>query len=146
MNTNSSEIIIARLKEVFSVTSDSSLCDKLSVSPQTLSSWKSRNKIPYANCVEISIQKNVSLDWLLTGRGEMYLSTSTKAVDSCSSCSQITKEVSPKALKWLEVFENLDEEGQKNILKDIEKEQQQTELRQELKGLKEIVEHLKNAG
>lgn len=55
-------------------------------------------------------------------------------------------EVSPKTLKWLEMFESLDEEGQKNILKDIEKEQQQAELRQELKGLKEIVEHLKNTG
>lgn len=50
------------------------------------------------------------------------------------------------ALKWLEMFATLDEESQKNILQDIEKEQQQTELRQQLKGLKEVVERLKNAG
>lgn len=145
MNTNSSEIIIARLKEVFSVTSDSSLCDKLSVSPQTLSSWKSRNKIPYANCVEISIQKNVSLDWLLTGRGEMYLSTNAKAVDNCSSCECLNDDVNMRARRWLDIFETLDEEGQKNILQDIEKEKQQTELRQQLKGLQDTIEELKRA-
>lgn len=49
------------------------------------------------------------------------------------------------AHKWLEMFVNLDEEGQKNILQDLEKEQQQAELRQQLKGLQEDIKRLKNA-
>ncbi|EBA1657922.1 bacteriophage CI repressor [Salmonella enterica] len=144
MNKKSLSDVLNRLMVVFKVNNDSELARSLGVNRQTLASWRKRDSIPYSLCVSIAEQRDVSLDWLLSGIGEIERGLSVVSRD-CTSCHQIMDEVSPKALKWLEMFESLDEEGQKNILKDIEKEQQQTELRQELKGLKEIVEHLKNA-
>ncbi|EEI5905242.1 bacteriophage CI repressor [Salmonella enterica] len=144
MNKKSLSEVLNRLMIVFKANNDSELARSLGVNRQTLASWRKRESIPYSLCINIAEQHDVSLDWLLSGIGEESREIPVSSHD-CTSCHQIMGEVSPKALKWLEMFEGLDEEGQKNILKDIEKEQQQTELRQELKGLKEIVERLKNA-
>ncbi|MCH5442831.1 helix-turn-helix domain containing protein [Salmonella enterica subsp. enterica serovar Muenchen] len=147
MSTNNAEVVISRLKQFFSVTSDSALCHELGVSPQTLSSWKSRNKIPYANCVEISMNKNVSLDWLLTGRGTMY---SSHGVPGDVNFSQVPQEgVTLREQKWLELFRGLAPDVQKNILQHAEKEQRLYELEQkvqELQELKTSIEQLKSAG
>jgi len=42
----------------------------LQISPQTLSSWKVRDSVPYALCVDIARAYACSLDWLLLGEGE----------------------------------------------------------------------------
>lgn len=144
MNKKSLSDVLNRLMVVFKVNNDSELARSLGVNRQTLASWRKRDSIPYSLCVSIAEQRDVSLDWLLGGTGEMERELSAVSRD-CTSCHQILEEVSPKARKWLEMFESLDEEGQKNILKDIEKEQQQTELRQELQELKASIERLKNA-
>ncbi|EAT4153009.1 phage repressor protein [Salmonella enterica] len=145
MNKKSLNEVLSRLMIVFKVNNDSELARSLGVNRQTLASWRKRDSIPYSLCISVAEQCEVSLDWLLSGKGEKELNSSTSSPD-CSSCYQGLEGVNPKALKWLQMFENLDEEGQKNILQDIEKEQQQVELRQELKGLKATVERLKNAG
>lgn len=149
MSIKESEVVLARLKQVFSVSSDVALCEALSVSPQTLSSWKSRNKIPYANCVEVSTQRNVSLDWLLTGRGTMYLTSNQVENKDCAQCAQqVTDEMTLREKKLLELFRVLPAEEQKNILLDAEKGQRLNELEREVKelqGLKASIERLKNA-
>lgn len=147
MSMNEAEVIITRLKQIFSITSDSALCKVLKVSPQTLSSWKLRNKIPYANCVEIGYQRKISLDWLLTGRGDMYLSDAQSEAE-CTHCEFHT-EMTIQEHKWLEVFRSLSPETQKNIIYDAEKAQRICELEQEVReltGLRKMVEKLKNAG
>ncbi|EEN5589313.1 helix-turn-helix domain-containing protein [Salmonella enterica] len=145
MNKKSLSEVLNRLMIVFEANNDSELARALGVNRQTLASWRKRDSIPYSLCISVAEQHSVSLDWLLSGTGERGRELSISPRD-CTSCHRIMDEISPKTLKWVEMFESLDEEGQKNILKDIEKEQQQAELRQELKGLKEIVEHLKNTG
>ncbi|EAA9300843.1 bacteriophage CI repressor [Salmonella enterica subsp. enterica] len=149
MSIKESEVVLARLKQVFSVSSDVALCEALSVSPQTLSSWKSRNKIPYANCVEVSTQRNVSLDWLLTGRGAMHLTSNQVESRDCSQCAQqVSDEMTVRERKLLELFRALPSEEQKNILLDAEKGQRLHELEREVKELQELkatVERLKNA-
>ncbi|HHR4769146.1 TPA: helix-turn-helix domain-containing protein [Salmonella enterica] len=150
MSIKESEVVLARLKQIFSVSSDTALCEKLSVSPQTLSSWKSRNKIPYANCVEVSTQRNVSLDWLLTGRGTMYITSNQVEGGDCAQCSQqAPNEMTVRERKLLELFRVLSPEDQKNILLDAEKGQRLNELEREVKELQELkaaFERLKNAG
>ncbi|EBN9665436.1 transcriptional regulator [Salmonella enterica] len=150
MSTKESEVVLARLKQVFSVSSDVALCEALSVSPQTLSSWKSRNKIPYANCVEVSTQRNISLDWLLTGRGGMYLSSNQVESGDCAQCVQHPpEEMTLREKKLLELFRALPPGEQKNILLDAEKGQRLNELEREVKELQELkasIERLKNAG
>jgi len=59
--------VLARLKLMTSTQTDAELSRALSISPQTLSSWKVRDSIPYSLCVEMARQHACSLDWLLLG-------------------------------------------------------------------------------
>jgi hypothetical protein len=47
---------------------DVQLARALDVSPQTLSSWKVRDSIPYSLCVSIAKKHACTLDWLLLGQ------------------------------------------------------------------------------
>ena len=74
MSSKKSIEVLFRLKQVFDVKTDSDLSGAMGVSPQTLSTWKGRSKIPYAHCIELAEKHDVSLDWLFNGRGPMLLS------------------------------------------------------------------------
>ncbi len=65
--------ILARLYQFMGFSKDLEFCEKYNIKPNTLSTWKKRNKIPYELLEEISQNENLSLDWLLTGKGEMLL-------------------------------------------------------------------------
>ncbi|WBM31071.1 MULTISPECIES: helix-turn-helix domain-containing protein [Pseudomonas] len=70
MSTHVLAAVLTRLKLLTGAQSDADLSRALSVSPQTLSSWKVRDSIPYSLCIEIARQHACSLDWLLLGHGE----------------------------------------------------------------------------
>lgn len=72
MSINGFAAVLARMKLVTQSATDSSLAAALGVSPQTVSSWKGRDSIPYAICVELADQHGVSLDWLLVGEGPKF--------------------------------------------------------------------------
>ncbi len=61
--------MLARLKLITDSKTDAALSSVLGISPQTLSSWKCRDSIPYAHCVDIAERHGISLDWLLIGSG-----------------------------------------------------------------------------
>lgn len=69
MKTISSKDAIERLKVSLNLSSDNALAEFLGISKATLSNWKSRNSIDiplvFSKCEQISI------DWLLSGKGEM---------------------------------------------------------------------------
>lgn len=67
--TVSAEDVIARLKAAYRVRSDRQLAADLRVSTSTLASWKSRNSIPLELIVEQALLLNLSLDYLILGRG-----------------------------------------------------------------------------
>lgn len=69
MSNTSVSLLLARLKLLTQSDSDAQLSKALQISPQTLSSWKVRDSIPYAFCVEIARARACSLDWLLLGEG-----------------------------------------------------------------------------
>lgn len=62
-------MVARRLKQITATSSDAALAKALNVSPQTLSSWKGRDSIPYSLCVDLALREGVSLDWLLLGEG-----------------------------------------------------------------------------
>lgn len=62
--------VLARLKSLTGSDTDVQLAKALGVSPQTLSSWKMRDSIPYSLCVDVARQHGCSLDWLLLGERE----------------------------------------------------------------------------
>ena len=66
-------LIIEQLKDALNERTDKSLCEKLGITPQTLSSWKRRNSIPYETIVEIAHAHNLSLDWLTFGKESQSL-------------------------------------------------------------------------
>ncbi|HGN1707883.1 TPA: helix-turn-helix domain-containing protein [Providencia rettgeri] len=137
MSKKEIEIIIDRLKSVFNVTTDSALCRALDVSPQTLSSWKLRDSIPYAICVDISIRQNVSLDWLLLGRGE-------RVNEACNEI--VTSAVSNSDLTLIELLGQLDPEVKKDILRRAEEKQQMINMQKELDKLALELERVKKIG
>ncbi|MFJ4110323.1 helix-turn-helix domain-containing protein [Pseudomonas sp. NPDC089758] len=67
--------VLTRLKQITQSESDAQLARALGVSPQTLSSWKVRDSIPYSLCVDIARQHACSLDWLLMGERGRTLHT-----------------------------------------------------------------------
>ena len=73
MKTFSSEKIIERLKEALEINSDSALAERLKVTKGTLSNWKARNSLDFEKV--FSVCDLISVDWLLTGEGEMLKPT-----------------------------------------------------------------------
>lgn len=73
MKTFSSGKIIERLKEALEINSDSALAERLKVTKGTLSNWKARNSLDFEKV--FSVCDLISVDWLLTGEGEMLKPT-----------------------------------------------------------------------
>ncbi|MFJ3077714.1 helix-turn-helix domain-containing protein [Pseudomonas sp. NPDC087029] len=67
MSNQSLASVLARLKLLTGSDTDVQLARALEVSPQTLSSWKVRDSIPYSLCVSIARKHECTLDWLLMG-------------------------------------------------------------------------------
>ncbi|WP_179290666.1 helix-turn-helix domain-containing protein [Vandammella animalimorsus] len=75
MHKSSVADVLARLQALFNVDSDSALASAMEVNRQTLGSWRSRGRVPYEECINLAIQRGLSLDWLLIGEGHMHRHT-----------------------------------------------------------------------
>lgn len=71
MHKSSVADVLARLQALFNVESDSALANAMEVNRQTLGSWRARGRVPYEECINLAIQRGLSLDWLLIGEGPM---------------------------------------------------------------------------
>ena len=76
MSNKSANDVIDRMQVALNVKSDNELCRELNIGRSTLGGWRSRDSTPYALCVNLSEMRNISLDWLLTGNGEIFKITS----------------------------------------------------------------------
>lgn len=79
MFQTNAKVVIERLKLVVGVTTDAELCESIGLTRQKLSNWKARDSVPYTLCVQIAMDRNASLDWLLLGRGSRLINESTIA-------------------------------------------------------------------
>ena len=70
-NKPSVTAIIDRMKTVLGIQLDKELSEALGGSRGFVSVLKNRGTVPYDECVKLAIEKEVSLDWLILGRGEM---------------------------------------------------------------------------
>jgi hypothetical protein len=64
--------IIDRMQEVVGVRTDIALGQHFGYGTSTVSGWRTRNKVPYEECMILAKHKGVSLDWLLLGTGAMH--------------------------------------------------------------------------
>lgn len=72
------DLIIDRMKDVTHSQTEVQLASYLGLkSKSAVSTWKTRAKKPLAECLAISQNENISLDWLLTGQGNMHKSASS---------------------------------------------------------------------
>nr|WP_158608539.1 helix-turn-helix domain-containing protein [Stagnimonas aquatica] len=61
--------VLDRLQVVLGVSSDSALARPLGVGVSTPASWRNRNSIPFDECMQVALERGVSLDYLILGRG-----------------------------------------------------------------------------
>lgn len=63
--------IADRIKKLKGVQSDSDVAELLGMSRTAFAERKRRDSIPYEELVRFAEQESISVDWLLTGEGEM---------------------------------------------------------------------------
>lgn len=69
---NEAEQVLERLRSVYRAKSNLELGKVLNLSRNAANQWKARNTIPYKEVCEASLNKGVSLEWLLTGKGSRF--------------------------------------------------------------------------
>lgn len=67
------EDILSRIKQIENVTTFKDVADILNVSEVNISQWRKRNSIPYDKLIKYCKKNDVSFDWLITGRGPIYI-------------------------------------------------------------------------
>ncbi len=140
MNKCGVDAVLSRLMESLEVVSDSELARALGVNRQTLASWRKRDSVPYSICVNFSEEKNISLDWLLTGRGGMHVNTAT---ESLYAPKQI---FSQSDLKLLELMNQLDPDVRRDLLRGAEEKQRIIDMEKQLTELSAELERVKKTG
>lgn len=63
------DAVIDRLRLVYGAESDTALAAALGVAKNTVSNWRGRNSRPFPICERAALERGISLDWLLLGRG-----------------------------------------------------------------------------
>ena len=121
---------------LFNVDSDSELARVLNVNRQTLASWRKRDSVPYSICINIAEERGVSLDWLLTGKGEEEVSKVEPAIQNFSQAD----------LKMLELLNQLDPEVRRDLMRGAEEKQRVIEMEKQIQELSAQLNNLKNVG
>lgn len=132
MHRKSAAAVIDRLKAIISAKSDAELANGFGISPQTLSSWKSRDSVPYAICVDFAEARGISLDWLLTGEGPMRRD---EAAPLTTTEPPAAPGISPREAAMLELFRSLDEDGQREIQGAAAEKKRLSDLEQRIEEL-----------
>ena len=131
MKNKTASAVLDRLQILFGVDSDSDLCKAINVNRATLGTWRVRNSVPYSLCVKVAEEKGASLDWLLTGEGEMYRTETQEP--------RLNPISDQRAEKIVELYEALSETQQKEILAVIEEKKRMNQLEERLDQLQKKI-------
>ena len=127
MSINGFAAVLARMKLVTQSTTDSGLASALGVSPQTVSSWKGRDSIPYAICVDLAEKHGISLDWLLVGEGPKFRAHAQHGLNSLLDPEWETQLIAQLRL--------LDPQDQQVITQAIQDRQRMRELERQVEEI-----------
>ncbi len=119
--------ILQRIKNLLHAKTDKEMAEKWGISYSTLDTWKNRDKIPEKRLLDFSLKYGVSFDWLLTGKGEPFpTSTNINIVEEQQDKENTTNSshnTPPKLDKEFEVIceylKDLDRSKRKKVLKYI---------------------------
>lgn len=67
---NNSNDVLKRLRDIHGATNNAQLAELLMISKSTVHNWKERSVIPYKEVCSTALEMGVSIEWLLTGKGE----------------------------------------------------------------------------
>ncbi|SHE99852.1 Phage repressor protein C, contains Cro/C1-type HTH and peptisase s24 domains [Modicisalibacter ilicicola DSM 19980] len=73
--------VITRLKSVVNVKSDRELAGYFGMGSTTITSKRQRGSVPYEECVQLALERGISLDWLILGKGAAPEGISSPAGD-----------------------------------------------------------------
>lgn len=138
MNKKAVDAVLLRLMSLFNVDNDSELARALNVNRQTLASWRKRDSVPYSICINLAEEKGISLDWLLTGKGENE--------NEVSKTEPATQSFTQADLKMLELLNQLDPEVRRDLMRGAEEKQRVIEMEKQLQELSSKLKNLKNTG
>jgi len=62
--------VIDRMQEAMGVTTDVALAEELGLARKTTNNWRARDYKPLDACLDLAVQRGLSLDWLVLGQGE----------------------------------------------------------------------------
>lgn len=140
MNKKTVNAVLLRLMSLFNVDNDSELARVLNVNRQTLASWRKRDSVPYSICINLAEERGISLDWLLTGKGEEVDAIGEeKAEPTAQNFSQ-------SDLKMLELLNQLDPDVRQDLMRSAEEKQRVIDMEKQLQELSATLERLKNTG
>lgn len=131
MGNNSAADVLDRLQIALGVRNDSQLCEATKTNRQTMGNWRSRDSVPYSLCVSVAEEKNVSLDWLLTGTGTIH----RQGVEN--SCISVEKNAQEE--KVLSLFRALNEEDQRDIQRAAEERARVRQIESRLEELTAVL-------
>ena len=78
---NRVEEILSRIYDYMGIIKVLDFCEKFEIKPNTLSTWRKRNTIPYELIEKISQNENISLDWLVFGNKEIKVNDNNYNID-----------------------------------------------------------------
>src|SRR5680860_432708 len=64
------EQMIDRMKSVLKVTMDKDIATHFDIKQASVHNWRKRGTVPFEQCVQLALEKGISLDWLIIGRNE----------------------------------------------------------------------------
>lgn len=94
-NLNKTSDIYDRLKLYFEAKTDKELADFLEMNLNTLKTWIQREKVPYEKLHSITQNETVSFNWLLTGKGTMFINEDSQhSMDTMCELNKLPQKVS----------------------------------------------------
>jgi len=102
--------IMGRLKEYFGVSTNKKVGELLNLDYNTIKSWSSRRKIVVETLLTALRGKNININWLFTGNGNMKLSESEILLNDISVIERaFNSSIDPMLLDKISKSENMQE-------------------------------------
>lgn len=152
--------VVTRVQKAIGADTQREVAESLGMSTGDFANRKKRGRVPLDRLAEFASSRSVSLDWLLTGEGEMYRTPrigdayaaapkpgdALKAARFGKTAGDSAVQLTPRQQAVLELFESLAEDDQREILRDAEEKKRLSELEKHYEELRAEVERLKNLG
>lgn len=125
--------IMDRLKIASNTRSYNALAGMLGLSSNAFANLKKRGSLPYDKIIALTNSLNVSMDWILTGKGEMLKTTPEATPASSIEDKRVVSDRRPGIMQ--ELLDGLNQTQQQEILLVIEEKKRLNEMQRQIEQL-----------